>query len=99
MSSYNQEDLKSKILEISKLSSGRAWRALGSRVLILKDTAWQTTCADTLWNQQFEKHQGQMVRKLIFSFKSMAQRDKDHGETPPGTKGLAGTISLPYPPA
>lgn len=29
----------------------------------------------------------------------MAQRDRDHGETPPRAKGLAGAISLLYPPA
>ena len=34
---------------------------------------------------------------MICSYQSVAQRDKDHGKTPPRTKEQAGAISLPCP--
>lgn len=37
MSSYNQQDLKPRILKISVLSPGRALRVLGSIVLTLRE--------------------------------------------------------------
>ena len=37
---------------------------------------------------------GQMGGRVICSLQSMTQRHRDHRETPPGTRGLAGVISL-----
>jgi len=54
---------------------------------------------DRGWKQQYEKHQGQTGGRVIYSSQNMAWRGRYHGETPPGTRELAGTISLPSPPA
>jgi len=71
ISSSNQ-DLKPGNLKIGGgLCSWRVWRVLKSRVPTLKDTARQRASSDTAWQQQFEKHQGHMGGRVIYSSQSL----------------------------
>lgn len=90
--SYNQRDLKSGILNISRLHSGESgWhRELSPHNKQPTEIQCRSSSLKNLWGTR---------KGVIYASRSSSQRGSIHGRTSLGTKELAGTISLVYPTA